>query len=185
MQKNRFLSGLDQFLSGFGPVFLKTSCNYFGPVLKQSSPVNFQKRQKNRTGLDFKTLYLMDKNCYVYPTSTLCLFLGPVMLPPTWPQNSLFNGQELLCIPHLYIVSLTWATLPPTWPHNSLFNGQELLCIPHLYVVSLTWAMPPPTWPHNSLFNGQELLCIPYLYVVSLTWASSTTTNLASQLPTY
>jgi len=52
---------LDQFLSGFGPVFWKTGCNCFGPVLKQSSPVHFQKRQKNRTGLDFKTLIRKDE----------------------------------------------------------------------------------------------------------------------------
>jgi len=52
----------------------------------------------------FRADFLLDKRSQISYTAP----------SPTWPHNSLFNGQELLCIPHLYVVSLTWASSAAT-----------------------------------------------------------------------
>jgi len=98
-KKPRFFSGLDQFVSGFGPVFWKTGCNCFEPVLKQSSPVHFQKRQKHWTGLDFKTLISHNPPHCSPQSELLC-----------WNHQT--NSCCCSCL--LWLTSKNYKTCPPT-----------------------------------------------------------------------
>ena len=80
----------DWFFSGFGPVFLKTGCNRFGPVFKRSmnhsqasksGPVRSSSKKGKKTGLDWTfKLYLRymgsSTKITTLPVCQLCCLTG-------------------------------------------------------------------------------------------------------------